>query len=106
MAVVTISREFGSFGTRVAGKAARTLGYHLADKNTIETIFKDYGLAQFEEEYASLPGFWDRFDAQRKDRRDNLIAMLNKCLCALARHGDIVIVGREASRSWRVWPTS
>ena len=69
MSVITISREFGSLGTLIAEKTARTMGYHLTDKSTIETIFKDYGLARFEEEYQSVPGFWDRFDTQRIDRR-------------------------------------
>lgn len=94
MAVVTISREFGSLGSLVAEGAARTLGYHLADKATIEAVLKDYGLVQFDDEYQHIPGFWERFDAQRREQRQNHISMLNRCICALAHHGDVVIVGR------------
>ena len=94
MSVVTISREFGSLGSLVAEGAARTLGYHLADKTTIETILKDYGLVQFTREYDSIPGFWERFDAQKREERQNHINMLNNCICAMAHHGNVVIVGR------------
>jgi cytidylate kinase len=94
MAVVTISREFGSLGSLVAEGAARTLGYHLADKGTIEAVLKDYGLVQFGDEYQHIPGFWERFDAQRREQRQHHITMLNNVICALARHGDVVIVGR------------
>jgi cytidylate kinase len=94
MAVVTLSREFGSQGSLVAERAARTLGYHLVDKSTIEKVFRDYGLPRLDEEYQSVPGFWDRFDLQRRDRRETLFTMLNQSLRAFAHHGDIVIVGR------------
>jgi cytidylate kinase len=94
MPVVTISREFGSHGSLVAEKAAHALGYRLADKSTIESIFRDYGLPRLEAEYQSVPGFWDRFDLQRRDRRETLFTMLNQSLRALARHGNLVVVGR------------
>jgi len=94
MAVVTVSREFGSHGSLVAERAAKALGYPLADKSTIESIFKDYGLPRLDREYQSVLGFWDRFDLQRRDLREALFTMLNQSLRALARHGDLVIVGR------------
>jgi len=94
MSAITVSRELGSQGSAIAEKAAQALGYHLTDKTTIEAMLKDYGLSSFEEEYQSIPGFWDRFDFQRRDRRQTLFSMLNHCFCALARHGDVVIVGR------------
>jgi cytidylate kinase len=94
MAVVTISREFGSEGTAIAEKAAQALGYHLADKNTIETILKEYGIQEFDRMYDSIPGFWDRFDAQRMELRGILISMLNQTIRALAQHGNMVILGR------------
>jgi cytidylate kinase len=94
MAVVTISREFGSLGSLVAEGAARSLNYHLADKTTIEAVLKDYGLVQFDDEYQHIPGFWERFDAQRREQRQHHITMLNNCIRALARHGNVVILGR------------
>ncbi len=94
MPVVTVSREFGSHGSLVAEKAAHALGYRLADKATIEGVFREYGLPRLEAEYQSVPGFWDRFDLQRRDRRETLFTMLNQSVRALARHGNLVIVGR------------
>lgn len=94
MAVITISRELGSEGSLIAEKAARALGYHLADKNTIATILNEYGLVQFDEMYRNIPGFWDRFDAQKMEQRKTLISMLNQTIVALAHHGNMVIVGR------------
>lgn len=94
MAVVTISREFGSEGSIIAEMAARTLGYHIADKSTLEKVLSEYGLLEFDRMYQSIPGFWDRFDAHRMERRAILIGMLNQAILALARHGNIVIVGR------------
>lgn len=94
MAVITISREFGSEGSLIAEKAAQALGYHLADKNTLEKVLSEYGLLEFDRMYESIPGFWDRFDAHRMERRTILIQMLNQSIMALARHGNMVIVGR------------
>lgn len=94
MAVITLSREYGSEGSIIAERAAKALGYHLADRNTLEQILTDYGLMEFEEVYASIPSFWDRFDAQRMERRSVVIDMLNKAIEALAHHGNTVIVGR------------
>jgi len=95
MAVITISREFGSEGSLVAEKTARALGYHLADKQTLEAILRTEGaLPEFQREYASVPGFWDRFDLRRMERRQGLIESLNRAILALAQHGNMVIVGR------------
>jgi len=94
MAVITISREVGSEGTAIAERTAKLLGYHVADKSTLETILSEYGLLEFDRMYASIPGFWDRFDAHRMERRNILIGMLNQAILALARHGNMVIVGR------------
>ncbi|MCX7024234.1 MAG: cytidylate kinase-like family protein [Spirochaetes bacterium] len=94
MSVITISREFGSEGTAIAEKTAQALGYHFADKNTLEKILNEYGLMEFDRMYETLPGFWDRFDAHRMERRLILVEMLNKTIIALARHGNMVIVGR------------
>jgi cytidylate kinase len=94
MSVVTISNELGSQGSLIAAETAGQLGYHLADQAMLENILKDYGLVEFDEEYRSIPGFWDRFDAAKQERRDTFLKMLNQILEALAHHGDVVILGR------------
>jgi cytidylate kinase len=95
MSAMTISREFGSEGTYIARKVAQTLGYHFVDQAFIGTILSQYGLVQFDKEYETLPGFWERFDAERDKRRDVMADMLTRVERAVAHHGNVVILGRS-----------
>jgi cytidylate kinase len=90
MAVITISRELGSGGSDIAHRVAEMLGYELADKNTIDSIFRQYGLTKFDDLYNSIPSFLDILNA------DNLllVSMANEITEALAKHGNMVIIGR------------
>lgn len=90
MSVLTISREFGSEGRRIAEGVAQRLGYHFVNKRTIEQILVQYGFAEFYKEYEVVPTFWDRLDPQKAE----LIKMLNRVIRGLARHGNVVILGR------------
>ncbi len=94
MSVLTVSRELGSAGSAIAEQAARTLGYHFMNKQSIGMVLSQYGLIEFHQEYDSSFGFWDRFDARRAERRGEMLDMLNRVLLALARHGNMVILGR------------
>jgi cytidylate kinase len=94
MAVITISREFGSEGSSIAEHVAKNLGYHLADKHTLATMLSEFGLVEFHRVYESVPTFWSRFDAEVTEQRNIIIKMLNQAIMALAHHGNIVIVGR------------
>ena len=95
MAVITISRELGSNGDVVAQQVAQTLGYHFVDKNFIGNVLSQYGLVEFDNEYDSLPTFWENFNAQKGDRREMMVNMLNRVIRALAHQGDVVILGRS-----------
>lgn len=90
MTVITLSREFGSEGTRIATEAAKALGYHVADKDVMEKVLRRYGLINFEEVDGGLPNFWIYFDEQLRLTAD----MLDQTIKALAQHGNIVIIGR------------
>ncbi len=92
MAVITISREIYSEGSYIGEKVAKALGYHFVDKSTIEKVFIEHSIAQFKGVYESVPGFWARFD----DIRTTTIKFLKQVILALARHGEMVIVGRGA----------
>lgn len=94
MAVITISRDFGSGGTWIAQQTAKKLGYRLADKHTIGTLLSKYGLIEFETVYDTVPAFWDGFNAQRMDQRKETIEMMNRTILALAQHENVVILGR------------
>jgi cytidylate kinase len=95
MSVITISREFGSGGDTIAEKVAQALDYHFVDRNFIGIILGQYGYVEFDSEYATLPTFWERFDAQREKQRDAMVGMLNQVIQAVAHHGNVVILGRS-----------
>lgn len=90
MAVITISRELGSGGLDIAQQVAKTLGYEFADKRTADGIFRQYGLTKFDDLYSSVPNFLDLINA------DNLllVSMANEILEAVAKRGNVVILGR------------
>lgn len=90
MAVITISREFGSGGRTIAEQLAHKLGYQLVDKKKMSEVLIQYGFVEFQYEYDSEQGFWARFD----ERRSEMIGMLNRVIQALAQHGNVVIMGR------------
>lgn len=92
MAVITISREIYSEGSYIGEKVAEALGYHFVDKSTIEKVFVEHSIVQFREVYKSALGFWARFE----DMRTTTIRFLKQVILALARHGEMVIVGRGA----------
>jgi len=95
MTAITISREFGSEGDFIARKVAQSLGYHIVDRAFLGEILSQYGLVEFDKEYASLPGFWEKCNAQREKRRDTIVNMLNQVMRAVGQHGHVVILGRS-----------
>src|SRR5512136_2150796 len=90
MAVMTISRELGSEGAYIAKKVTQELGYHFVDKDVIERVLDQYGFVRFQKEYESGPGFWARFDGLRT----RMVEFSNRVMQSVARHGNVVIVGR------------
>ena len=95
MTVITISREYGSGGDQVAEKVAQALGYHLVDKAFVSAVLCQYGLTEFDSEYEKQPGFWEGFDTEKAERRETMVRMLNQVVRAVARHGNVVILGRS-----------
>jgi cytidylate kinase len=90
MAIVTISREFGSAGSEIARKAAEALGYSLVNKEAVGRLLAAYGLIDFDRAYEAESGFWSQFD----DRRRTIVGMLDRVAKAVARRGRAVILGR------------
>jgi cytidylate kinase len=95
MAVITVSRKLGSGGDYIAKEVAQTLGYHYVDKTFIGEVLSQYGLVEFGAEYDSIPSFWEKFDAQKEERREIMVSMLNRVMRAVAYHGNVVIQGRS-----------
>ena len=95
MSVITISREFGSGGDAIAHRVAQALDHHFVDQAFIGTILGQYGYVEFDKEFATLPTFWERFDAQKEKTRDVMADMLNRVIKTVAHHGNVVILGRS-----------
>jgi cytidylate kinase len=95
MSVITISRDFGSEGEYIAEKIAQTLGYHFVDKEFFAAVLNQYGLVEFDREYDALPGFLEKWDAHRMERRVEVVHMLNRAIRAVGQHGNVVILGRS-----------
>lgn len=92
MSVITFSREPCSGGTQVAESTAEKLGYRLAGKQTIEEVLLQYGFVGFDAAYDSMPNFWTRFD----EETNQIVMMFNRVVLAMAKLGNVVIMGRGA----------
>lgn len=92
MGVITVSREPCSGGSWVAESAAAELGMRLVSKGTIEKVLVQYGLVGLEAAYDSMPSFWTRFDEETK----RLVQMFDRVVLAMAKLGNVVLVGRGA----------
>lgn len=96
MAVITISREAGSGGNYIAEKTAEALGYHCADRETAIAVMEEYGFSRFEDEFDAKSSFrleQVRSGRQRPELRP-MVDLLPQISLALARHGNVVILGR------------
>lgn len=90
MAVVTISREFGSEGNSIGTKVAEILGYKFVFKKEISEVFRQYGILEFEKIYHAEVDVFSRFDKARLET----MGLLNRVVQAFAHRGNLVIMGR------------
>ncbi len=90
MAVITISREFGSSGDSVAHQVAKSLDYFLVDIRLIGRVLNQYGLGRIEQVIDEKHNIWDRYNMTY----DYMIEMLTRTILAFASLDDIVILGR------------
>jgi cytidylate kinase len=90
MAIVTISREFGSKGSEVSRYAAERLGYAYVDKETIEKVMIQYGLISFDRFYDAQYTIWDRFF----ENNQQIISMFSKTIHEFSKNDKTILVGR------------
>ncbi|MGB7962686.1 MAG: cytidylate kinase-like family protein [Propionicimonas sp.] len=90
MAVITISRQLGSHGARIARALARDLGWEFADKYTINRVIRQYGLTRLDDLYTKPPKLRELFDQNSHET----IQMMNETIAAIAARGNVVILGR------------
>ncbi|MHA6512835.1 cytidylate kinase-like family protein [Tessaracoccus sp. Z1128] len=94
MAVVTVSRQLGSQGGRIAQELALQLGYDFVDKSTINKVIRQYGLTRLDAIYDHKPKIWELFN----DDSATTIQMMNETIAAVAARGNVVILGRGGFR--------
>lgn len=121
MAVITISRQFGSGGDEIAARVCEALGYRYFDKAMIARVASEVGLAEgeiidFSEDQYKMQGFLDRlFNRPRvvaqtgifaQDRTGAVtkevqvldeaysISLVRGAVWAAYERGNVVIVGR------------
>jgi cytidylate kinase len=97
MAVITISRQLGTHGARIAKSLAGELGYDLVDKAVVNRVIRQYGLTKLNAVYDHKPTFWQLFN----DDSAATIRMMNTTIAAVAARGNVVILGRGGSRVLR-----
>ncbi|MBI5027916.1 MAG: cytidylate kinase-like family protein [Actinobacteria bacterium] len=97
MAVITISRQLGSHGARIARALAKDLGYALVDKGTINRVIRQYGITRLDRIYDHKPKIWELFNEDSA----LTIQMMNETIAAFAAQGDVVILGRGGFRVLR-----
>jgi cytidylate kinase len=96
MAILTISREFGSGGREIGKRVAARLGYRYADK---ELLFQDlekggprWGRAARELDEV-CPTVWERYDWQYR----GYVALVESLILTYAAEDKVVIIGRGGS---------
>ncbi|MCB0911688.1 MAG: cytidylate kinase-like family protein [Propionibacteriaceae bacterium] len=94
MAVITISRQVGTHGARIARALAQELGYEFADKSLINKVIRQYGLTRLNLIYDRKPKIWELFD----ENSTATIEMMNQTIAAIAARGNVVILGRGGYR--------
>ncbi|MGO9409707.1 MAG: cytidylate kinase family protein [Spirochaetia bacterium] len=67
MAIITLSRELGSLGTKIADMLSSRLGYSKLDKDSLEVLLKELGMTekQFARDDEKQPGLWEQFTLQK-----------------------------------------
>lgn len=110
--VITIGRELGSGGRKVAKKVAEKLNYKYYDKEIITKAAKESGIDEklFNQvDEANLDSFWFEFsaDAYKKGKKeislkemtasDKLFMIQSDAIRDIAKKGSAVIVGRCAT---------
>ncbi len=121
MAIITISREYGSGGDEVAHRLCEVLGYHAFGKAQITqaveaTTYPKYMAVDYSEDQHEVQGFLDRLFgrapspaqkiawtddpsiATRPERSDvdeaTVLSLVRRAIRAASEEGNMVIVGR------------
>lgn len=113
MAILTVSRLYGSGGSEVAARAARALGWTLLDNDVVDSVAARLGLttAEVQAREERLPSLVERLTsamamgsqewmtplaASRKPTDERLIEVTRHVVEEAIARGPVVVVGRGA----------
>lgn len=94
MAIVTLTRQAGSFGDEIGMLIARRLGYTFYDKHEIERRIIEKGLPK--EDFLKYDERKPSFLARFAKNRDKYMNYLSSVVLEIAKEGNCVIMGRGA----------
>ena len=94
MAIVTLTRQSGSFGDEIGMLIARRLGYTFFDEHEIERRIIAKGLPK--EEFIKYDERKPTFLARYAKNRDRYLNFLSSVVLEIAKEGNCVIIGRGA----------
>jgi hypothetical protein len=101
--VITVARQYGAEGEKIAEGISEVTGFQLYDKELLEAIANDFGvqakLIEMLDEISrsELESWFEGIIRGRIIDNSDYIASLTKTLGAIAKHGKAVIVGRGAN---------
>ena len=92
MALVTVSREEGSWGGDIARELAKRLGYRLLDRQGLLAEAEAYGgiSPSAPELDEKRPGFWERLDQERR----RYSVLLRAVVYNVALQNNVIFLGR------------
>jgi cytidylate kinase len=92
MAILTLSRQSGSFGTQIAKALAEHLKYRFLDKESLEKALTGYGVSpsSLEKYDEKRPSFWEIFSSER----NRYLHFLKTVIYDFAQQGNGIVLGR------------
>jgi len=90
MAVITISRLYGSGGFEIGKEVAKRLNYKFAGRELIQDVMDEYGATKFMEFYDRKLSFWDTYS----NITDSVLDLFTRIILSIAKYGNVVIAGR------------
>lgn len=90
MAVITISRLYGSGGFEIGKDVAKRLEYKFVGREVIQKIMDQYGAINFMKFYDGKLGLWDTYS----NITDGVLDLFTRIILSIAKFGNVVIAGR------------
>lgn len=92
MAILTISRQSGSFGTQISRTLADSLKYDFLDKGSLDKALAEHGIssASLDKYDEKRPSFWEIFSSER----NRYLHFLKTVIYEFASSGKGLVLGR------------